>query len=134
MPLLKPSVNLDPLRAQGRDALFTRDIPEIRHAILREIQFTRNNAYHETITRQARDIFRCHDLHGEAEGVFPVDATPTHAFFDVYFFDSPEPRSILVRVPNTVKLERDADAPVINRWLAARGFIIGHTGEEVHSA
>jgi hypothetical protein len=39
-----------------------------------------------------------------------------------------------LRAPNTLELERDADAPAVKRWLVARGFIGADNGEEALSA
>jgi hypothetical protein len=121
-------ITLEPLRSQGPDSLNVRDIPEIHHITLREVQVTPDTAFHETITRRADDLFRCAEAEAGNEGVLLIDAPPTQAFFDVHFADSEPPRSVLLRVPNTVKLERDSDAPAIDRWLNARGFTAKEEG------
>jgi hypothetical protein len=95
------AVTLEPLRSQGPDALDAREFPEIHHIKLRGIKFARPNALHETITRQADDLFRCAELEPEGEGVLPAGAIPTQAFFDVHFRDAAPPRSVLLRAPAT---------------------------------
>src|SRR4051794_7612066 len=125
---------LEPLRAHGIDSLNVRDVPGIDRITLREVQFSWANACHETMTRQADDIFRCVELESDSEGVFPPDSIPRHAFFDVRFTGASEPRSVLLCAPNTIKLEQDSDAPSIHRWLVARGFAQPRTGEETLSA
>jgi len=134
MRALHLALTLDPLRTNGPDALDVRGIPEIRHITLREVQFVRDNAFHETITRRADDLFRCSAVDYENEPVVPADAVLVHAFFDIQFADSPQPRSLLLRLPSTIKVEQDADAPVIHRFLCERGFALSRSGEEARSA
>jgi hypothetical protein len=119
-------ITLEPLRTDGADALDTHDIPGIHNITLREIQFVQDNAFHECITRKADDLFLCFAAEYEKDHGIPPSATLVHAFVDIQFEDSPEPRSVLIRLPSTIKFERDPDAQLVFRWLYARGFITVH--------
>jgi hypothetical protein len=115
-------VTLEPLRKNGPDALDRAGIPEIANTRLRGLEITAENAFHEVNSHEADDLFRC--AAAEDKPAIPATGTITAATFEFEFTDSPQPRRVIVRVPDIITLERPEDAPLILRWLEKHGFCI----------
>jgi hypothetical protein len=120
-------LTLEPLRADGPDALDPAGIPEIAKTRLCWLEVTGNNAFHEIRTRKADDLFRCAEAEGHLASPVPATGTITAATFEIQFTDSPEPRNVTVRLPDTIILDRPTDAPIIFRWLEKHRFRIPKT-------
>jgi hypothetical protein len=117
-------LTLEPLRAGGPDALDPAGIPEMSKTRLRRIEVTANNTLHEIYSHEADDIFRCPKADGLLPPPIPLAGTITAATFEIEFADSPEPRQVTVRLPDTIILDRPTDAPIIFRWLEKHRFRI----------
>src|SRR5439155_487310 len=70
----------------------------------------------------ADDIFD--SLADHPLNLIPKGAAILHARFDLLFADSPEPRSLDLRIPHTMQLENASDETIVRRWLCQRGFRI----------
>jgi hypothetical protein len=116
----RKAYTLDPLRADGVDALGVSDVPGITRIVLREIEIAWAGEFGDSMIRKSTDIF----MSAAARNMVAV---PEHgrlvrAAFDVYFGDSQKPRKIQLRPPNILKLGRHCDAALVQRWLNQRGF------------
>jgi hypothetical protein len=112
---------LEPLRTDGPDALEAGDVEGISQITLRGVEVALDNEFHEVCRREADDLFQCGA--GQSEpAVIPRDGELTRAAFEVRFKDSAKPRQVQIRLPNTLKVSRHADACCVNRWLLRRGF------------
>ena len=115
-------ITLEPIRNDGPDSISPAGIPEIVTARLHRIEITAENAFHEVNSHEADDLFRC--AAAEEKPAIPATGTITAATFEFEFTDSPQPRRVIVRVPDIITLERPEDAPLILRWLEKHGFCI----------
>ena len=115
-------LTLAPLRTDGPDALDPAGIPEISNARLCLVEVTGDNPFHEIFIHGADDLFRSAAADGPLSNPIPSTGTITAAVFSIEFADSPQPRQVTVRLPDTVLLERPSDAPAIFRWLAKNRF------------
>ena len=111
---------LEPLRAEGPDALHTSDIPGIARITLRAIEVAWGNSLNETTIREADDLFKC----TSADGAAPVPKLGrlTRAAFDFFFEGTQKPRPVQIRPPNILKLGRHCDIQLVETWLSRRGF------------
>ena len=109
-------LTLEPIRTDGPDAIDPNGIPEIKATWLHQLEISRDNCFHQVDVHRADDLFRCATLEGLSTP-FPSTGTITAAVFLIEFCDSPEPRRVVVCLPDTVLLERPSDAPIVFRWL-----------------
>jgi len=110
-------LTLEPIRTDGPDSIDPTGIPEIKATRLRQLEITRDNCFHQVDVHLADDLFRCAAAEGSLSTTFPSTGTITAAVFAIEFADSPEPRRVIVCLPDTVLLERPSDAPIVFRWL-----------------
>jgi len=115
-------LTLEPIRADGPDAIDPAGIPEITGTRLCHLEITADNSFHEITIHQADDLFRCADAEGPLLTPIPAAGIITAATFVVEFADSPEPRRVTIRLPDTILLDRPTDAPAVFRWLEKHRF------------
>lgn len=111
---------LDPLIADGRDALDVEDVDGIKGVRLVECRRYFGGPYREMEARKAEDIFAAlasRNIHSLA------GARLNSATFKVAFEDSDKERSVTIRPPGIARFERNDDSELIERWLRLRGFI-----------
>jgi hypothetical protein len=111
---------LEPLQVQGRASLECPEVPQIRWIALTSAHFHWGGEYDELEVRKARNVFAA--LRGR-NGKLPVRPKVIRATFDVHFRGSKYPRPLMLKPPNVAQYARDEDGVIIDRWLAARGFI-----------
>jgi hypothetical protein len=128
---------LAPLVETGRGCLACRDVPGIEDITLTEVQaFTGGGEWLRT-TFQAGDLFT--NIEKE-KVVLPAAENLVRASFLVRFSDSAKKRTIKIMGSNKLSVVRDGDTAMMEKWLAARGFIIkrkvegNEDGEDLASA
>ena len=112
---------LEPLRAEGIDALDVDASASIRRIVLRRYEVAWDTGRHETLARTADDLF----AQGRPRSI-PESGRLVRAVFDVHFTGCRKPRPVEVRPPNVLKLGRHCDAAAVHGWLEARGFRTGN--------
>jgi hypothetical protein len=122
---------LEPLREQAAAALVCSDIEGMESAVLVEVHFFWGGPESEQEVRKADDVF---EAYRRRDAVFPSGAQITKAKFRVTFTDSKKPRTVTVRPPNVAQYVRDDDSVIIERWLAARGFVMAKETAEREDA
>ncbi len=115
-------LDLEPLRSLGSDALDTTGFPAIIKIILREIEITWDNAFHEVTVRRADDLFDSASVKGPAADPIPPTGRITRAVFIVYFADSPYPVTVQISTPDRVTLNPGHDTEILERWLCQCHF------------
>ena len=123
---------LDPLIADGRDALNVEDVDGIKGVRLVECRRYFGGPHREMETRKAEDIFAAladRNIRSLA------GARLNSATFKVAFEDSEKERSVTIRPPGIARYERNDDSELIERWLRRRGFILsGQGGDDDEAA
>lgn len=120
----RKNYSLDPLRADGEEALDVSDIPGIVRVVLREFEITWPGEYGDAMVHKSIDVFASAEAR-ETEAI-PESGRLVRAAFDIYFSDNPtKPRKVQVRPPNILKLGRHCDALLVQRWLNERSFRTG---------
>ncbi|TCZ63978.1 hypothetical protein [Roseicella aquatilis] len=112
---------LDPLIADGSEALNVEDVDGIKGVRLVEYRRYWGGVYRETETRKAEDIFAAladRNIRTLAGGRL------NSATFKVAFEDSEKERSVTIRPPGIARYERNDDSELIEQWLRRRGFIL----------
>ena len=116
---------LDPLIADGPEALNVEDVDGIKAVRLVEYRRYYGGVYREMETRKAEDVFAAlaaRNIRSLAGGRL------NSATFKVAFEDSEKERSVTIRPPGIARYERNDDSELIERWLRARGFILSDRG------
>jgi hypothetical protein len=113
---------LAPLRESGADCLACFDVEGIDWVKLREAQFFQAGSPWEVITRKSDDLF---GLFESRDQVFPESGRLVQASFQIKFSDSRTPRTIVIKPSNVALFTRDDDSILVEKWLEARGFILG---------
>jgi hypothetical protein len=116
----RKAYTLDPLRADGADALDASDIPGITRIVLREIEVAWPGEFGDSRINKSTDVFESAKSRGGT--AISESGRLVRAAFEFYFDDSPKPRKVQVRPPNVLKLGRHCDAALVQRWLTERGF------------
>ena len=117
-----PKYTLEPLREKGPDSLRCGEVRGIKYVTLREVHLPWGGRHKEVQIHRARDVFdalkvrNCH---------MPEQPAMVEASFDVRFSDSPHPRRVTVKPPNTALFFREADAHLVDQWLLLHGFAKG---------
>jgi hypothetical protein len=93
---------------------------------LREVQFYFGGSPWEVVTRKS-DVFK---LFESRKKPFPESGRIIRASFQVKFADSKTPRTVVIKPSNVAQFTRDDDSVLVERWLEARGFILGPEAEE----
>jgi len=113
---------LAPLRSHGREALVCVDISGMEWVKLKEVHFLWGGAHGEIEIRKAADVFAAYEARGSK---MPERPRILRASFEVKFDGARRPRTVTIKAPNVAKYTRDSDSLVVERWLEARGFIVG---------
>lgn len=114
---------LEPLRTEGEQALDPAGIEGISRIVLRKYKVAFGDNLHDSLIRSSRDIFQMAKMRNWS--AIPNRGHLVSAVFDVYFQDTAKPRRVQIRTPNTLKLGRHSDAPLVHRWLRHKGFVDG---------
>ncbi|MFO0873165.1 MAG: hypothetical protein U0575_04235 [Phycisphaerales bacterium] len=110
---------LEPLR-QGRVSLRCADVPGLRRVTLVSLTRDKGGSQHRRDITTADDVFQA--LEDDGEVISPVtDLEVATLLFD--FSDSKKPRPVTVRGGNRATYVRDGDSDIVERFLAARGFM-----------
>jgi hypothetical protein len=112
---------LEPLRELGADSLAHFDVEGIEWVKLREVQFFREGAPWEIVTRKSDDFFRLLELRKKR---FPEAGRMIRASFQVKFRGSKRPRTVVIKPSNIAHFTRDDDSILVEKWLDGRGFIL----------
>jgi hypothetical protein len=116
----RKAYTLDPLRADGLDALDVSGLDGITKIVLREYEVSWPGEFNDTMIRKSADIFA--SAAGRTAPAITESGRLVRAVFDFYFGENPKPRKVQVRPPNILKLGRYCDAMLVQRWLTERGF------------
>jgi hypothetical protein len=116
-------VTLTPLRIDGRDALNPPGVPGLIKVALVQVHFGWPNLFHETLSWSADDLFECAAFEHKMEQIIPRSGILSHAVFDFYFSESPRPRSVVLRPPDTLELTQTADLEIVERWASLHRFL-----------
>lgn len=117
-----------PLLEAGRASLACRDIAGIQHITLTEVQIlTRRGQRWLRTTHQSADVFD--DLE-DGSITRPFVEQIVRATFVVRFSDSTKQRTVKIMGSNKLSVVRDGDTALVERWLAARGFVLSNTRDE----
>ena len=119
----KSRLTVDPLRSHGRDSLNPPGVPGLLKVVLIQARFGWPNLFHETLTWSADDLFECAAFEDKLHQMIPRSGILTHAVFDFFFSDSPEPRSVILRPPDTLELTQTADLEIVERWASLHRFL-----------
>ncbi len=118
----RKAFSLEPLRADGPDALDWIGNGEVDRIVLREIEIAWGGGFNEVVIRKADDLFAAAAASEGKRKAIPDGGRLVRAAFDVYFVGVKKPRKVQVRPPNILKLGRYCDASVVQRWLSEKGF------------
>lgn len=111
---------LEPLRRVGRQALACVDIDGIEEIVLTEVQQEWLHGHERLRIEQAGDLFAAFEADGAG---WEAETRLRQAKFSVHFTGVHKPRIVTICPPNRAVCQRDGDTAVVERWLAARGFI-----------
>ena len=118
-PPTQERYTLEPLRRAGRESLHCGDVPGIREVRLTALKLYFGGAYSEVRVIEGSDVLGIFEKRGKG---FPMDGVIKSATFALTLENSKRPRKLTVRTPNVASFSRDADSPMIEEWLARRGF------------
>jgi hypothetical protein len=119
---VKHPLTLDPLLESGQAALAPDPSNRIVCISLRMLFVLWGNAFNEKTIRTADDLFACAANNGRYYDPIPKGGALAEAGLDILYEESPEPHSIEIVPPHTLRLQDLADAPRILLFLADRGF------------
>jgi hypothetical protein len=112
---------LEPLVTLGADSLLCDDIEGIDRIVLEEVSRYFGGPYGANDKKRAKDLF----AHHGKDWLRNVGRTRlTSASFRVFFTGgTTKGRQVKLSMPNQGSYDRDEDGVLIEKWLAARGFI-----------
>lgn len=112
---------LEPIRDNGRRALSYIDVPGIESVHLIELQTASGGTPWMTTTRRSDDLMTAMERRN-----ISIASSPrlSSASFRLKFQGSRRPLTVQITPPNGGNYTRDQDAPIIETWLRARGFVI----------
>jgi hypothetical protein len=119
----KNRITLDALCREGPDAITPIGIPGLNDVVLTAVHLLWDNLSHEIHARVADNLFDVYSADDGYQDLFPPSCTITEATFDFYFAGSATPRSVTIRPPYDLILERPSDAEIVHRWAALHGFV-----------
>jgi len=114
------TLTLEPLRAEGPEALAAPDIPDFSGATLREIEIAWENLQQEVTIKRAADLFKTSD----GSDPIPRSGSLTRAVLDLHFSRAQKPHKLEIVPPNTLKLDHPADSPAVVRLLTLKHFCL----------
>jgi hypothetical protein len=119
-------VTLEPLRAEGPDALSTDGFEEISRIVLVEIEVAWDNEFRSAAVRKADDIFGCAAAEEGAYDPIPREGRLVQAIFALECNNIAEPQYVQVRPPGAVTVSENCDVTGLERWLLKSGFALPH--------
>jgi hypothetical protein len=122
---------LDPLIEHGPQALACDDIEGIDRIVLVELRRFWGGPFQKRETVAASDLFG--DFGEEWQNRLRFGRL-TSASFRFYFSGSSKGRLVKIRLPGTAGYDRDDDSALVEKWLAARGFLRKLEAELEHAA
>ena len=121
-PSAKDRANLEPLRIHGPNALSPAGIPGLLAVRLRELHIINRDFSHITMILRAKDLFEYFRANAPLCDPIPRFGRLVEATFAFYFIDSPRPRSVVIRPPDTILTTRKSDAEIVQRWTSLHHF------------
>jgi hypothetical protein len=121
---------LAPLVNDRRACLACADIPEFANVTCVSVQFFRGGKKWLRHTFDAPDVF---DAIDDGDFSLPAADLIVRATFLIRFKDSRKQRTVTIAGSNRIKVVRDDDTVLLERWLAARGFVLEPVHEEVET-
>lgn len=121
---------LAPLVANGRACLVCTDVPELANVTCVAVQFFKGGKKWLRHTFEAPDVF---DAIDDGDFSFPAPDMIVRATFLIRFKDSRKQRTVTIAGSNRLKVVRDGDTVLLERWLAARGFVMEPVRDEVET-
>lgn len=112
---------LDPLKSGDPNCLASGDIDGIETVKLTELHRFWGGPLGDIEIRKSKDYIASLTARGQS---IPQKANLTLASFAVKFDNAKNARSVKIRPPNVSTLTRDDDSQLVEKWLAARGFIV----------
>lgn len=119
---------LAPLVRDGRNCLACRDVPGIERVELKEVEVFYPGKHWQCVTRKSNDIFSLVEKGWVRWPESPGEIT--RATFEVKFSDAKMTRRVTLVPANKALYGRDDDSALVEKWLAARGFILQDTDHE----
>ena len=114
------NITLEPFRTEGQDTLKPNGIPSLSKVTLQKVKTDAKNAFHETSTRKADDLFSCPCPAGS-----PIPPGQIiSACIGFYFNGSPVPHKVKLTTPGSIKLSHPQDAIPVARWLSKTHFLL----------
>lgn len=110
---------LDPLRAQGEEALVCTDIEGMESVVLKEVHYFWGGPEKEIEVRKASNLFEALKRRGKT---IPENARITKAKFEMKFADAKRPRMVTISDSNVTSFTRDSDTAAVEEWMVKRGF------------
>ena len=117
-------MTLEPLRAEGPDALSTDGLDELSRVVLVEIEAAWDNEFRSVIVRKADDIFACAAAEEGAYDPIPKYGRLVQAVFMLEYEDGAEPQFVQVRPPAAVTISDNCDVTGLESWLLKSGFAL----------
>jgi hypothetical protein len=121
---------LAPLATLGRGCLACGDVPELANITLTSVQFFGGGKDWLRETYEAPDLFS--KIESGAVRL-PAPELLVRATFLVRFKDSKKQRTVTIAGSNRLKVVRDSDTVLVERWLAARGFVLEPVRDEIET-
>lgn len=121
---------LAPLVTLGRACLACGDVPELANITLTSVQLLSGG------NDWLRETYEAPDLFSKIESGavrLPAADLLVRATFQVRFKDSKKQRKVTIAGSNRLKVVRDGDTVLVERWLAARGFVLEPVRDEIET-
>lgn len=112
---------LTPLQKLGPAALYCRDVGGMEWVRLVEIEYAWRGNYAHFERHRAEAVFLAL---AEEDRSIPANADISKAVFSVKLQGVSDPRSVLIKPRNIAEYRRGEDAPIIERFLHLRGFVL----------
>lgn len=119
---------LAPLVNDGRACLVCTDVPELAEVTCVAVQFFKGGKKWLRNTYETPNVF---DAIDDGEFSLPAADRIVRATFRIRFKDSRKQRTVTIAGSNQLKVVRDGDTVLLERWLAARGFVLEPVRDEV---
>ena len=112
-----PTITLDPLFADGPDALEIRGVPDFDAARWRKLEYAHNDRFGQVGTREAEDLHACIAADPTHQPPMPAGSTATAVTLALHNRTSNTTTTAELRPPNTIKVEPPSDTQIFLRWL-----------------
>jgi hypothetical protein len=114
---------LEPLRAEGANALTTEPSDGITSVKLLQLELLWENAFSKRIIARADDLFLCAAAEGCSGEPIPHGPRLTEATLSFKFSAATDPHNVEIRPPSTIWLQHPEDASSITSFLAKHRFL-----------